>query len=129
SISSQDSCAAASSSASSAVLSVIHFVGIEDALADGIAVERAVETALVAGVAGPALLADAIEERVAVAVDPYLLDVLDVTARLPFLPELVAAAGVVVGEPRLAGALDGLRGGVGDHQHRPGARVLGDDRH
>ena len=104
----------------------VDILGVEHALADDVAVERPVEAALVAGVAGAALLVDDVQQGVAVAVDADLLDALGVAAGAALLPELVAAARVVVGVPRLAGPLEGRPGDVREHQHVARVGVLGD---
>jgi len=79
-------------------------------------------------VAGSPVLADQIEECVAVAVDPDLLDVLAMAARLAFLPEFVAAPRVVVRQAGFARPLQGLAGDVREHQHIAGIGILCDRR-
>ena len=104
-------------------------------LADDLALDGAVETGLVAGVAGTAGLVDEVQQGIAVTVDAYLLDCLDVPARPALVPEFLAAPRVVVGLARLPGAPGGLGGGVGERgwgaqrgRGRGGARETGSRR-
>jgi hypothetical protein len=92
-----------------------------------VTVEGREEAALLPSVAGRAAGLDPVEERVAVAVDPYLDHPLRVPAGGTLAPQLRAGAGVVVGLAGREGLLDGLAVRVGERQNVAGRRVLGDD--
>ena len=78
--------------------------------------------------AGRTGLGHAIEDRIAVAVDPDLPDLLDVAGAFPLLPEGPARSAEVMGESARAGLLQGVPVGVGEHEDVTRPAFLGDDR-
>jgi len=106
----------------------VYVVGIEDGFADVLAVDPAVETALVAGVTRAARLLDEVQQRVGIAVDADFSDLLGVAAGRALLPEFIAAAGVVMRATRLQRLFESFGGDVGEHEYVLRVGILGDRR-
>jgi hypothetical protein len=79
--------------------------------------ETSEETALFTGVTCWPSLVHFDEQRVLVAVIQDVLYLLDMTGRLPFLPELLPRTAPEPGESRLNGLFYGRRVHVGNHEH------------
>ncbi len=86
-----------------------------------------VEAGALARVAGRAGGLDEREQRVAVAVDAQRADLLDVAGRRALVPQLVAGAAPQMQLAGLAGPVDGLGVGVGEHQDLAAGPVLDHD--
>jgi len=91
--------------------------------------DASVKAALFARVAcWPGLFYD-INQRVAVAVDPYLLDTLHVPGVLALSPESPSSPAEVMGKTCIHCPLKGLPVSIGKHQYSSGDCFLGHDGH
>ena len=107
------------------------FVGVVGLLGDKsqfsgiISVNCAVEARIVADVTLAGINVDLQDDAVLVAVNKYLLDLLDVPGLLALLPELFARPAVVGGRACCDSLLQRLLVHTGDHQDLAGLGILG----